>query len=421
MSTAPDTTTAGLKCQIRGCTLKKGQNTPVPLLHCSAPLCEKLAHSDCFSRVILKLDLPEIEIDGILQNVCTAKCYRVVKATVTGTSRAVWNKDGPGGPSDPLSSESVLIDWMTTEGNMRRYRGNHEGISKMQFANMIADKIAAAGIKVKRDPKSIVSKISAIEQSYKDARNWADNTGQGVLEEDDGEQKFWDKVKKDCPYFEELDPILKDRASVKPLATNEDIDKGDTDSNVGGDGSDSDDEDCEELSEGDVNEETEDEANEEIQQEESKEEETQEKSKQEEETKEEDGQVDGSPLKLSGKNKKSTTSTGSVSSSAGSSAKKKKIPRTGRGGSTAGRGGGSGGGSKMASFIANSNIDLLERLNARDAKKDTEWTTKEQEDNFKMNTIRRVHELRGMGMSDEDNAAIFPNAKDILPRLKNNN
>jgi hypothetical protein len=208
-----------VRCSIRGCKVDKSDNRPV--FKCSAHDCPKMGHRLCFSRVLDNLKLQPIEIDDDVKYACTKKCYNGLKALITGTSRAVWTKDGPTGPSDSTNSESVLLDWMTTEGNFRDYRGNKQGKTKVHYCTAIAARILAEGITAVRTPKNIMDKISAIEDSFKKAHEWTLNTGEGVKETDP--HGFWEYVKKLCPHYEALEPIMGDRAAVKPLASTEDL------------------------------------------------------------------------------------------------------------------------------------------------------------------------------------------------------
>jgi hypothetical protein len=42
-----------------------------------------------------------------------------------------WNNDGANGQGDPNTSEKILLDWLTDEGNYSKYRGkNNNGIKK---------------------------------------------------------------------------------------------------------------------------------------------------------------------------------------------------------------------------------------------------------------------------------------------------
>jgi hypothetical protein len=53
-----------------------------------------------------------------------------------------------------------------------------------------------------------------MEGEYKKAFNFVNDTGQGLMEEG---KYITEIVKKMCPYFYELDPIMGNRASTHPL------------------------------------------------------------------------------------------------------------------------------------------------------------------------------------------------------------
>jgi hypothetical protein len=71
-----------------------------------------------------------------------------------------------------------------------------------------------AKIQVHRNAKSVGAKIAHMEGEYKKAFGFVTNTGQGLME--DG-QDVTEIVKKMCPHYYELDPIMGDRASMHPL------------------------------------------------------------------------------------------------------------------------------------------------------------------------------------------------------------
>jgi len=85
---------------------------------------------------------------------------------------------------------------------------------KEQIWKMLSEKIAEAGITVARNEKSVGAKIARMEGEYKKAFDFVSNTGQGLM--DDGED-ITETVKKMCPYFYDLDPIMGTRASTRPL------------------------------------------------------------------------------------------------------------------------------------------------------------------------------------------------------------
>ena len=83
--------------------------------------------------------------------------------------------------------------------------------------------IALKGIIKERTPQSIYQKISLILSSYKKADDWANQTGAGLLEEK-GEtftESFDDYIKRLCPLYETLHPIMRDRAATRPAVTSE--------------------------------------------------------------------------------------------------------------------------------------------------------------------------------------------------------
>ncbi|KAI9326516.1 hypothetical protein BDR26DRAFT_1013302 [Obelidium mucronatum] len=82
------------------------------------------------------------------------------------------------------------------------------------------------GIKHKGN-NMVRTKIRDLEKSFKRAVDWRANTGPGILDsstkteaEKEAEIKLY--LKKPCPFYEELEPVMGERASSRPFATNED-------------------------------------------------------------------------------------------------------------------------------------------------------------------------------------------------------
>ena len=73
-----------------------------------------------------------------------ASCYknRYVKilARQNDASYVIpYNEDGPGGKDDPVSTYTIIVDWMTTGDNFQRYCGDtKEGKTKLRFGDKIA-------------------------------------------------------------------------------------------------------------------------------------------------------------------------------------------------------------------------------------------------------------------------------------------
>ena len=124
---------------------------------------------------------------------------------------------------DPNTSERILLDWLTTEGNYsNKWRGKkNNGKKKKHVAAEIALLMNSANVTVKRDHKQVMNKITHIEKAFRAAHDIANTeTGQGLQESDKGE--FDDAVMKKCRYYFDLLEIFGDRASAKPKVTSAD-------------------------------------------------------------------------------------------------------------------------------------------------------------------------------------------------------
>jgi hypothetical protein len=91
----------------------------------------------------------------------------------------------------------------------------------------------SAGIRKYRSPKAIKNKIINLEESFKNAHDWAGQTGAGVKENDP--RSFDEYVLRKCPYYFDLLPVMQDRSNARPLLTSDSIDidllQSDSDSN----------------------------------------------------------------------------------------------------------------------------------------------------------------------------------------------
>jgi hypothetical protein len=131
-----------------------------------------------------------------------------------------WDSDGPNGLNTAPNSETILVDWWTTGDNWSVYRGGKKGNGKTTTAKkeqtwkMLSQRIADAGITVSRNAKAVGAKIARMEGEYKKAFDFVTNTGQGLMDEG---KDITEIVKKMCPYYYELDPIMGSRASTRPL------------------------------------------------------------------------------------------------------------------------------------------------------------------------------------------------------------
>jgi hypothetical protein len=103
------------------------------------------------------------------------------------------------------------------------------GKGKIEYAEEIARKINAAGVRVKRDAVKVKSKIEHIESCFKSAHDFSfTETGAGLKEKDDATD-FNEAVLKKCPWYFDLLPIFQDRASARPKMTSDELDQSDSD------------------------------------------------------------------------------------------------------------------------------------------------------------------------------------------------
>jgi hypothetical protein len=89
-----------------------------------------------------------------------------------------WEDDGVNGGS---SSIDIILDWITTDGNYAKWKGDAGGKSKQTLCGEIICCMKAVGI-YHRNNADIRAKISEIQSSYNKARDWSLNTGEGIRE-----------------------------------------------------------------------------------------------------------------------------------------------------------------------------------------------------------------------------------------------
>jgi hypothetical protein len=88
-----------------------------------------------------------------------------------------WNRDGAGGFHDPITSESILMDWFKKPENAAGYLhgcrdANGRKISKEKLCLEVQDQIKAAGITMDRPVLSIQKKLNYFLDKYQRAYLW---------------------------------------------------------------------------------------------------------------------------------------------------------------------------------------------------------------------------------------------------------
>lgn len=89
-----------------------------------------------------------------------------------------WEKDH----EDPKKcSQSILMDWLTTEGNYARWTGSdgQRGETKETLLTEIRQKMEAVGIHG-RTNADIRSRIATLQHRFREANDWLNNTGAGL-------------------------------------------------------------------------------------------------------------------------------------------------------------------------------------------------------------------------------------------------
>ncbi len=240
------------KCHYRSCSVVGPNN---PRINCYAPGCDRAFHSYCYDLGVLRKNiLGHFDLSNLqapyLKIACKKECYKKayrhhMNVSADPEDRNIpWNRDGGEGDDDPNNSENILIAWLKHPGNYAKFRSPPSGKTKVAVCEEISQKIhLAKTLKIRKAP-SVQSKIQAMEGAFRDAHDWVNNTGVGVLERD-GQVTFEEAVKKRFSYYYDLVDVMSERASARPRASTDTMNMadGDTSSSSSSSSADEDDDD----------------------------------------------------------------------------------------------------------------------------------------------------------------------------------
>ena len=211
-----------VNCHLKSKCKYEWQN-PYACSHCNhtihvscAVIIRRIFHSTAKKQKEKELTFDDRDV------ICSKACYnKMVKGKLQVLARNAvpssakvtrfWHNDGP---TDSINSLSVLMSWLTTEGNYSRWRGGDKfcGVTKKSLATSIVTMIHDQ-VGVQRQQKHVINKITTIEADYRNASDWLGATGSGV----ECQISVREYVMKLCPFFYDLQDVMEDRASTKPL------------------------------------------------------------------------------------------------------------------------------------------------------------------------------------------------------------
>ncbi|KAG2902671.1 hypothetical protein PC129_g10092 [Phytophthora cactorum] len=134
--------------------------------------------------------------------------------------KILWDRDGvDGGPS----SMKVLLDWLTTDGNYARWKGDDgsSGSTKEVLCGIIIGKLKDAGIN-HRKSADVRDKIRYLEKQFRRATDWMANAGQGATDD----ISIRSAILQLCPCYYKLSHVMGDSPPSEPCQTTDNLDEG---------------------------------------------------------------------------------------------------------------------------------------------------------------------------------------------------
>ena len=193
---------------------------------CGIDECTKKVHVECCTRPVVaqqrKESLPPLP-DKCLA--CAKKHHCPVVELAKPVEVHRWSNNAKL-ETLLVTGEWILVDWLTKEDNCIKCKGeDNGGHAKKHCCLIMASKCTQLTL-CERTHKTVLTKVSAMEDQWRNTHDWVNNTGQGVLR-DDGKEVVDNLAAMRCFFCCDSEPIMIDRAGTNPLVTGENSDDSD--------------------------------------------------------------------------------------------------------------------------------------------------------------------------------------------------